>query len=107
MAQSRRPAPPRAAATFRQNPASGLEPCPVLPSRHTLHYPEEPDAIARCSGANSRTDAEYRGKCDRWCLNIDNTFFAHLLFTRHGSLSGVQAFTGGRDETQICTRWTA
>src|SRR5712691_8784760 len=72
-AQIRLPAPPRAAARSPHNPASGLEPCPALPSGCTLRnitdrtgrYFASPrrspdrDATARCDRADSGTDTEY------------------------------------------------
>src|SRR6266581_7292904 len=72
-AQIRLPAPPRAAARSPHSPASGLEPCPALPSGCTLRnitdrtgrYFAPPrrspdrDATVRCGRTDSGTDTEY------------------------------------------------
>jgi hypothetical protein len=60
------------------------------PNGCTLQSPWDQDAIARCPGPDSGTDAEYPGKYDRRRFNTDNPFFAHLLFTRRRPLSGLR-----------------
>src|SRR5229473_7062917 len=59
MAQNHQPAPRCAAARCPQNPVSGRENCPALPSGCTLRNVGRSYATVRCHAANSGTDAEY------------------------------------------------